>query len=242
MRPGCRAPPGNRTLCLDTCPAVALRLALDARSRCFRWSVAPASYHGDWLLQSSSQSAPHALPSTGCVSRPSCRDRWDWDPFFFPAQGGFRHRPVHTQPLPVNPTEFIKLLDSGLPEGEEDAGLHPLLKAIMGRRVRTQLGLIQGLPLASRAQHVEDGIGTVAIRHPWASSSKAMRIHMHRQQRVQLRPQLIRNAKARGRAIIRRPLSFSFSFLGFLSVHTPILPRFRVIRIGSKYNQIKIEG
>src|SRR5260370_1145261 len=105
-------------------------------------------------------------------------------PVFSPAERRFGHRPVHTQPLPVNATEFIKLLNSGLPECEEDSRLHPLLKAIMGCRVRTQLGLIQGLPLATRSQHVEDGIGTVAIRHPWASSPKAMGIHMHRQQRL----------------------------------------------------------
>src|SRR5258708_32084359 len=147
-------------------------------------------------------------------------------PVFFPAQRRFGHRPVHTQPLPVNATEFIKLLNSGLPECEEDSRLHPLLKAIIGCRVRTQLGLIQGLPLATRSQHVEDGIGTVAIRHPWASSPKAMGIHMHRQQRLQLRPQLIRDAKSRRRAIIRGPLSFSFSFPGFLSVHTSYFTTF----------------
>src|SRR5213082_3547005 len=76
-------------------------------------------------------------------------------PVFFPAQRRFGHRPVHTQPLPVHALEFIKLLNSGLPEGEEDARSHPLLKAIMGRRMRTQFGLIQGLPLAAGSQHVE---------------------------------------------------------------------------------------
>src|SRR5574341_1022899 len=84
--------------------------------------------------------------------------------------------------------------------------------------MRTQLGLIEGLPLASRAQDVEDGIGTVAVRHPWASSPEARRIGMHRQQWLQHCPQLIRDAKSRRRAILRGPLSFSV--LGFLSVHT----------------------
>jgi hypothetical protein len=83
----------------------------------------------------------------------------------------------------------------------------------MGCGVRTQLGLIQGLPLTTCSQHVENGIGTVAIGHPWASSPKAMRIHVYRQQRLQLRPQLIRDAKSRRGAIIRCLLSFSF--LGF---------------------------
>jgi hypothetical protein len=44
-----------------------------------------------------------------------------------------------------------------------------------------------------------------------------MRIHMHRQQRLQLRPQFIGDAKA-GRGTIVGG-SLSFSFLGFLSVH-----------------------
>src|SRR5438128_389271 len=65
-------------------------------------------------------------------------------PVFFP-----------TQPLPVNPTQFIELLNSGLPELEKDSRFDPLLKAIMGRRMRTQLGLIQRLPLAASPQHVE---------------------------------------------------------------------------------------
>src|SRR5512135_2640232 len=101
-------------------------------------------------------------------------------PVFFPAQRRFRHGSIHREPVPVDPAELIKLLHSGLPEFEEDSRLYPLLKAVMRRRMRTQLRLIKGLPLASRSQHVEDRIGTVAIRHPRPSSSKAMRIHMHR--------------------------------------------------------------
>jgi site-specific recombinase XerD len=139
-------------------------------------------------------------------------------PVFFPAQGRFGHRPVHTHPLPVNALEFIKLLKSGLPEFEEDSRPHPLLKAIMGRRMRTQLGLVERLPLASRSQDVENGIGAVTIRHAGASTAKAMRVDVDGQQRLQHRPQLIRDAEPRRGAIIWGPLSFSF--LGFLSLHT----------------------
>src|SRR5512142_245793 len=91
-------------------------------------------------------------------------------PVFFPAQRRFGHRPVHREPLPVNPMQLIKLLDSRLPQLEEDSGFDPLLKAIMGRRMRTQFGVIQRLPLAARSQHVENGINTVTIGHPWPSS------------------------------------------------------------------------
>src|SRR5437899_2668563 len=90
--------------------------------------------------------------------------------------------------------------------------------------MRAQLGLIEGLPLASRAQDVEDGIGTVAIGHPWASTAKAMRIDMDRQQGLQHRPQFIGDAEPRRRAIIGG--SLSFSFLGFLSVHTSYFTTF----------------
>src|SRR5438270_3942555 len=55
-------------------------------------------------------------------------------PVFFPAQGGFGHRPIHREPFPINALEFLKLRESGLPEVEEDSRSHPLLKAIMGRR------------------------------------------------------------------------------------------------------------
>lgn len=82
----------------------------------------------------------------------------------------------------------------------------------------TQLGVVERLPLASRAQDVENGIGAVTIRHPWASTAKAMRVDVDGQQRVQHCPQLIRDAEPRRGTIICGPLSFSF--LGFLSLHT----------------------
>jgi hypothetical protein len=109
-------------------------------------------------------------------------------PVFPPAQWGLGHRPIHREPVPVDSTQLLKLLGASLPEFEEDACLHSLLKAVMRARVRTQLGLIQRLPLASRSQDVEDGIRTVAIRRSWASSPETMRIHMHRKPRLQHHP------------------------------------------------------
>jgi hypothetical protein len=109
-------------------------------------------------------------------------------PVFFPAQGRFGHRPVHREPLPVNALQFVKLLQSCLPELEEDTLIDPFLKAIMGRRMRTQLGLIQGLPLTPRSQHVKNGVSTGSIWHAWPSSTKAVRVHMHRQQGLQNLP------------------------------------------------------
>jgi hypothetical protein len=142
-------------------------------------------------------------------------------PVFFPAQRGFGHCPIHAQPAPVDPVQLIELLDSCLPQLEEDVRFHPLLKAIMRCRVRTQFGLVQGLPLAAGSQHIKNGVGTTAVRHARSSPAKTMRVHMDRQQRLQRRPQLIADPECCCRAVIRCPLPFSF--LAFLFVHTSYL-------------------
>jgi hypothetical protein len=56
-------------------------------------------------------------------------------PVFFPAQRRFGQRPIHRQPIPLDPAQLIKLLDPGLPELEKDACLYPDLKAVMRRRM-----------------------------------------------------------------------------------------------------------
>ncbi len=116
-------------------------------------------------------------------------------PVFFPAQRSFRHRSIHTQPIPIHPAHLIELLDSSEPSLEKDACFHPLLKAIVRGRMRTQVGLVEGLPLASSSQNEEDGVGTVSIWHAWPSAAKAMRIDMRWQQRLEDCPQLIGNAR-----------------------------------------------
>ncbi len=50
---------------------------------------------------------------------------------FFPAQRSFGHGPIHAQPIPIDPTELIKLLDTHLPQFEEYTRLHPDLEAIV---------------------------------------------------------------------------------------------------------------
>jgi hypothetical protein len=89
---------------------------------------------------------------------------------FFPTQRGFGYRPVHREPVPIDPVEFLKLLDSGLPQLEEDPGFYPLLIPIVCRRMGTQLRLIEGLPLASRSQDVEDRVGALSIGHARSST------------------------------------------------------------------------
>ncbi len=101
------------------------------------------------------------------------------------------HGSVHREPAPVNPAQLIKPLHSCLPELEKDGGFHPLLKAIMCSGMRTQLGLVQSLPLAARSQHIKDGISTSSIGHSWASPAKSMRVDVDWQEGMQLRPQIL---------------------------------------------------
>ncbi len=96
--------------------------------------------------------------------------------------------------------------------------MYPRLKPIVGRRMRTQFGLVQGLPRASAAQHVENRVSTASIRHTWSSAAKAMRIEREREQRLQDCPQFIGDPKPGRGPIIGRPLPASF--LEFLFAHT----------------------
>lgn len=102
-------------------------------------------------------------------------------PGFFPTQRCFRHGSIHREPVPLDPVQFIKLHDSCLPELEKNTCFHPHLKAIVGRRMRTQFSLVEGLLLAPSSQHIENRVCTAAIGHAGSPPTKAMRIDMHRQ-------------------------------------------------------------
>ena len=104
-----------------------------------------------------------------------------------------------------------------LPELEEHVCFYPRLKPIVRRRMRTELGLVEGLPRASGSQHVKDGVGTAAIGNTGASPAKAMRVDLGGKEWLQNRPQFIRSLKScRGMVIGRSRSSW---FLGFLFVH-----------------------
>src|SRR5260370_13892338 len=120
----------------------------------------------------------------------------DWDRFLPHPTGRIAHRSIHAQPVPVDPAQLIKLLDSYLPELEKHACFYPRLKPIVRRRMRTELGLVEGLPLATRSQHVEDGVGTAAIGNTGASPAKAMRVDLGGKEGLQSRPQFMRSLKS----------------------------------------------
>jgi hypothetical protein len=79
--------------------------------------------------------------------------------------------------------QFVKLFHTRFPEVQENIRFDPCLKPVVGGGFGTQLRLIQGFPLAARAEHVENRIGAAAIRHTRPAATKAVGIHPYREQR-----------------------------------------------------------
>jgi hypothetical protein len=124
-------------------------------------------------------------------------------PVFFPPEGRFGHRPIQTQPGPVNALDLVTLFDAGLPELAKDAGLHPLREAIVRGGLGTQLGFHQRRPLPPSPQHGENGIRAAAVRNAGAATTKPMGVHSLGEQRRYHRPQLIGDPEARCRRVVR---------------------------------------
>jgi hypothetical protein len=94
----------------------------------------------------------------------------------------------------------------------------------MGGGVRAEVRGIQGGPLAAGAQHVEDGVGTLAVGGARLAPAKAMGIPVLGQQALQQRPQGIRHAKA-GRYFVHGCSSASLAALCHaLTVSNPGYP------------------
>lgn len=109
-------------------------------------------------------------------------------PVFFPPEGRLGQAPVHAQPAPVDALEEVILQQASLPELQEDAGLHPQLKAVVGGGTGTEDGGVQRLPRAAGAQDVEDGVQAHPVGHRRPTAAEAMRIHSLGEQRLQLLP------------------------------------------------------
>jgi hypothetical protein len=60
-------------------------------------------------------------------------------PVFFPPSGAFVIAPSILIQFQSMPCRFVKLLDPGVPEFQEDASLDPLLKAVMSSGFGTQV-------------------------------------------------------------------------------------------------------
>jgi len=70
-----------------------------------------------------------------------------------------------------------------LPQGQKDAGLDPLLEAVVGGGTGAEAGGVQGLPLAAGAQHEEDGLHAGAVGRARTSAAEAVGVFMFGKQR-----------------------------------------------------------
>jgi hypothetical protein len=80
---------------------------------------------------------------------------------------------------------FVTLFHTRCPEVPDNIRFAPFLKPVVGGGLGTQLRLMQGFPVAARAEHVENRSGAAAIRHTRPAATKAVGIHPYREQRRQ---------------------------------------------------------
>jgi hypothetical protein len=124
-------------------------------------------------------------------------------PVFFPPEGRLGQAPVHTQPGPVEALPVVVGVQAVLPERLEDAGPHPLLKAVVGGGGGAELGGVQGLPLAAGAQHEEDGLQADAVGRARPAAAEAVRVLVLGEQRGDGLPQVVGDAPfVRDRALV----------------------------------------
>src|SRR5712692_8405667 len=114
-------------------------------------------------------------------------------PVLFPPERCLRHRPVHRLIRPLNLPQFVVFLQAQRPELLEYPCLGPFLEAAMGSTAGAEVRRIQGIPLATGAQHEEDGVHGLAIIDTRAMTAQRMR-RSGRQQRLKLRPEDVRHA------------------------------------------------
>jgi hypothetical protein len=84
-------------------------------------------------------------------------------PACFPPKGGFGHRAIHGQPVPVNALQGRIHSQALCPAGQENPGCRPLLEAAVRRATGPEARVLQGIPLAPGAKDEEDGIHGPAI-------------------------------------------------------------------------------
>src|SRR5438876_4578799 len=120
-------------------------------------NVGPTSFMSLRLAPSTAKPTGMPAASTSRLRLAPCLARSvGFLPVFFPPEGCLGHAPVHTQPGPVDAFQVIIGHQTGLPQGQEDAGFDPFLDAIMGRGAGAKACGVQRLPLATGAQDIED--------------------------------------------------------------------------------------
>jgi hypothetical protein len=99
--------------------------------------------------------------------------------------------------------QLVKLFHSCKPEFLEDPRLDPLLEAVVGGGLGTEVSLIERFPLAAGAQDIEDGVGAAAVGYSRAATAEAVEVQPDRDERFQHCPERIGDAEGGGGAIIR---------------------------------------
>ena len=78
---------------------------------------------------------------------------------------------------PVQTLQFIIAFQSYPPQFQEHPSGNPFLKTQMGGGAGTDARGVQRLPLAARAQHVEDTVGLGTVVNPGPTAAKPMGVH-----------------------------------------------------------------
>jgi hypothetical protein len=114
-------------------------------------------------------------------------------PVFFPPEGRLGYAAVHAQPGPVDAFPVVVGQQAHLPHLLEDARRNPFLEAIVGGGTRAKAGGVQGLPLAARAQHEENGVHADAVGGTRPAAAEAMRVLVFGKQQGDALPQVVRD-------------------------------------------------
>jgi hypothetical protein len=115
-------------------------------------------------------------------------------PVFFPPEGRLGHAPVHRQPGPVDAFPVVVGHQARLPHLLEDAGLHPLLEAVVGRGAGAKFRGVQGLPLAAGAEDEEDGLHADPVGLAGPAAAEAVGVGVLGQQDGDGLPQVVGKA------------------------------------------------
>jgi hypothetical protein len=113
-------------------------------------------------------------------------------PCLVAAQRCLPERAVHRQPLPCDPDLAVVGQQPAPPELQEQPRLGPLAEAAVGGRATADPGRVERVPLHPRPQHEQDRVHRIAVGHTRVVTAERMRRPL-RQQRLHLRPHLVRN-------------------------------------------------
>src|SRR5215467_11141597 len=162
-------------------------------------SVAPTSFMSLRLAPSTASPTGTPLPSTSRLRlTPFLARSVGFFPVFFPPEGRLGHAPVHRQPGPVQPLPLVVAHQGRLPHGLKHPLLDPPLEAVMGGGPGAELGGVQGLPLATGAEHEQDGVHAHPVGGTGPAATEAMGVLVFGDQQGDGLPQVVGDAPVVG--------------------------------------------